>query len=92
MLGGVQERVDPTTNFAEKMAIRHEAKKAFIHIDSSQGVSKALLRKAAPKTADFQVGDLVSFQREQGAEGERRKEDTTGKETTRKDTTEHEGR
>ena len=73
MLEGVQERVDPTTIFAERMAVRHEAKKAFIHIDSSQRVSIALLRKAAPKVSEFQVGDLVSFQREQGAGGERRK-------------------
>ena len=69
----VQEKVDPTTIFAERMAIRHGAKKAFIHIDSSQRVSKALLRKAAPKVTEFQVGDLVSFQREQGTGGERRK-------------------
>ena len=38
MLEGLQERVDPTTIFAERMAIRHEAKKSFIRIDSSQRV------------------------------------------------------
>ncbi len=73
MLESLQERVDPTTVFAERMAIRHEAKKAFIHLDSSQRVSKALLRKAAPKVSEFQVGDLITFQREQGSGNDRRK-------------------
>ena len=63
VLEGVQERADPTTISAERMTIRHEAKKALVHIDSSQRVSKALLRKAAPKVTEFQEGDLVSFQR-----------------------------
>ena len=72
-VGALQERVDPTTIFGERMAMRHEAKKAFVHQDSSQRVAKALLRKAAPKIGEYRVGDLVSFQREQGAHGNRRK-------------------
>ena len=71
MIGAHQERADPTTIFAERMRMRHEAKKAFIHHDSSQRVSKALLRKAAPRGMNYRVGDLVSFQREQGASNRR---------------------
>ena len=57
------------------MAIRHEAKKAFIHssIDSSGRVSKALLRIATAKFAKWQVGKNVSFQRELVSGGERQK-------------------
>jgi len=50
------------------MSYRHEAKKAFVHVDSSKRVSKALLRKAAPRIGPYQVGDLISFQREQNAD------------------------
>ena len=66
-IGGIQERADPVTIFGERMAMRHEAKKAFVHADSSQRVAKALLRKAAPKVGEYRVGDLVSFQREPGS-------------------------
>ena len=69
----MQERIDPTSIFAERMAYRHEAKKAFVHQDSSERVSRALLRKAAPSVCDWQIGDLVSFQRMQGSKGNRSK-------------------
>ena len=39
------KRVDPSTIFAERMDYRHEAKKAFVHADSSTKVAKAMLRK-----------------------------------------------
>ena len=55
------------------MEYRHEAKKARVHLDSSKRVAGALLRKAAPKVMEYRVGDLVSFQREQGAGQNRRK-------------------
>ena len=32
MIGSLQERADPTSIFAERMAYRHEAKKAFVHL------------------------------------------------------------
>ena len=69
-LSALQEKVDPTTIFAERMALRHEAKKAYVHLDSSERVARAMLRKQAPQSKDYQVGDLVSFQRKQGAEGD----------------------
>ena len=39
-----------------------------MHVDSSKKMPKALLRKADPKTRRYQVGDLISFQREQKAD------------------------
>jgi hypothetical protein len=68
-LSAVEEKIDPTTIFAERMALRHAAKKAYVHADSSKRVASALLRKAAPKPGRYQVGDLVSFQRQQGSKG-----------------------
>ena len=50
--------------------MRYEAKKAFVHLDSSERVAKAMLRKQAPKVQDYQVGDLVSFQRAQGSKND----------------------
>ena len=52
------------------MALRHAAKKAFVHLDSSERVARAMLRKQAPKVQDYQVRDLVSFQRKQYARGD----------------------
>ena len=68
-LSALEERVDPTTIFAERMALRYEAKKAYVHRDASSRVAKAMLRKAAPKPGRYQVGDLVSFQRQQNSKG-----------------------
>eukprot|EP00973_Karenia_brevis_P045791 6342417-Karenia_brevis.AAC.1 len=51
------------------MTLRHEAKKAFARLDSSEKVATALLRKAASKTGEYRVGDLISFEREQGTYG-----------------------
>ncbi len=73
MLQALEERVDPSTIFAERMDYRHEAKKAFVHADSSSKVAKAMLRKAAPMIGDYRVGDMIAFQREQGSHGITRK-------------------
>ena len=73
MLQALEERVAPSTIFAERMEYRHEAKKAFVYADSSSKVAKAMLRKAAPINGDYRVGDLISFQREQGSNGVARK-------------------
>ena len=71
---GVSKRVDPTTIFAERMAIRHEAKKAFVYYDSSARVAKALLRKAAPVLGEYRVGDLISFRRDHKSDGSKHTE------------------
>ena len=72
-LGSLEDRVDPTTIFAERMAIRHAAKKGYVHADSLAKIAKSMLRRTAPKVADYRVGDLISFQREQNSKGEARK-------------------
>ena len=64
-VGSLAECVDPTAIFAERMAIRHAAKRAYVYNDSSEKVPKAVLRKAAPKVKDYRDGDIVSFLREQ---------------------------
>ena len=51
-IGATQERLYPTTIFPERAMVGHEAKKAFVHSDSSARVGKALLREAAPKVDD----------------------------------------
>ena len=76
--GSLEERADPTTLFGERMAIRHEAKKGYFYADFSPKIAKVMLRKSAPKSGDYRVGDLsapksgdyrvgdlVSFQMEQ---------------------------
>jgi hypothetical protein len=55
------------------MKIRHEAKKAFAHADSSNRTAKAMLRKAAPLVGDYRVGGPISFQREKKSRGIARK-------------------
>ena len=41
-----------------------EARKAFVHLDCSRRVQKALLRNAQPIPRDYAVGDLVCFRRD----------------------------
>ena len=43
---------------------RVEAQKAFVHVDSSKRIQRALLRNAQPFTMDYQVGDVVCFHRD----------------------------
>eukprot|EP00973_Karenia_brevis_P016664 2282050-Karenia_brevis.AAC.1 len=63
------EKVNPTTTFAERMALRQKAKKTSMEPNLSQRVARAALRKAAPMTGEYRVGDLTLFQREQGTHG-----------------------
>ena len=62
-LGSMSERVDPTTEFGKRIKIRHEAKKAYVHMDSGRRVQAALTRKAVAEKGDFRVGELVTYQR-----------------------------
>ena len=47
------------------MEVRKTARRAFIREDLSRRVAKAMLRKAAPITKEYGVGDLVCFKTEQ---------------------------
>ena len=68
-LDTLEERVDPTTEFGERMRIRHIAKKAYVQIDSGRRVAKARLRKAATRSGKYRVGDLITYQRDQRSDG-----------------------
>ena len=50
--------------FADLGQARLEAKKAFIHFDTSQRVQRALLRGAKPIPQTYSVGDVVCFRRD----------------------------
>ena len=64
-LGTIQAQVDGTSAFGVSAAYRASARRAFVHEDTSKRVQKAILHKSAPLPGDYQVGDLVSYRREQ---------------------------
>ena len=64
-LGLLQFRVDDRHEFARLMNVREAARKAFIKEDMSKRVARALLRKAAPVSKEYHVGDLVCFKTDQ---------------------------
>ena len=43
---------------------REEAKKAFMHLDTSKRVQRALLRNAKPLPYTYSIGDVVCFRRD----------------------------
>ena len=60
-LGGMSERVDPSTEFGERMRIRHLAKKAYVQLDSGRKFQEALTRRAVAEKHDYRAGDLVTY-------------------------------
>ena len=65
-LGAIEDQVDPESRFAFQHQARLEAKKAFIHLDTSKRVQRerALLRSAKPIPQTYSVGDVVCFWRD----------------------------
>ena len=63
-LGAIEDQVDPESRFAFQHQARLEAKKAFIHLDTSKRVQRALLRSAKPIPQTYSVGDVVCFSRD----------------------------
>ena len=63
-LGAIEDQVDPESRFAFQHQARLEAKKAFIHVDTSKRVQHALLRSAKPIPQTYSVGDIVCFRRD----------------------------
>ena len=63
-LGAIEDQVDPESRFAFQHQARLEAKKAFIHLDTSKRVQRALLRSAKPIPQTYSVGDVVCFRRD----------------------------
>ena len=62
--GTFQARYDETSPFYLRHRARAEAKRAFIHLDTSRKVAKALQKNAAPIDAEYSVGDLVIYRRD----------------------------
>ena len=58
-LGTLMHRHDETGPYYLRQKARHEAKRAFVHLDTSRKVAKALQRHAAPLDTDYKVGDVV---------------------------------
>ena len=54
---------DGTGSFARLSAIREASKKAFMKLDCSSKVARAVLRKAAPLPGNYDQGDLVCYRR-----------------------------
>ena len=78
-IGVIQDNIDPTSAFYLKAQVRAQAKKEFVRLDTSKRVKRALAHKAAPIPLDYQVGDLISFKRKQGAESEEEKWSTASR-------------
>ena len=65
-LGATQDSIDPESRFALQNQARAEAKKAFVRMDTSKRVQRALWRNAKPIPYDYTVGDIVTFRRDKG--------------------------
>ena len=63
-LGSLEARHDPTSIFALQHMARLEAQKAYVHLDCSRRVQRALTKNASAIPRDYQVGDLVTFRRD----------------------------
>ena len=63
-LGTYLSKYDETSPYYLRYKARDEAKKAFIHLDTSRKVAKALQRNAAPIDAEYKIGDLVIYRRD----------------------------
>lgn len=68
-LGVLQEQADPDSIFALQQMARVEARKAFVHLDTSKRVQRATLKNASPITMSYSVGDVVCYRRDNNAEG-----------------------
>ena len=66
-LGCISEKVDGESAFYRTALIRMACNKAFAETDCSKKVASLALRKAAPKTGGYAVGDFICFKRKQGA-------------------------
>ena len=68
-LGGLAGQTDPTSILALQNMASVEAKKAFVHLDTSKRIQRAMLRNARPITMTYSVGDLVSFRKDNNTGG-----------------------
>ena len=62
-LGLQQAVVDGEDQFSRSLLIRQWAKEAYVYVDSSQRIGRAMLRQSHPLRGPYQTGDLVSYHR-----------------------------
>jgi len=63
-LGVLEDSLDPSARFHLNRAARRSAQSAFVHLDTSWRIQRALLRNAAVQDKTFKVGDLVVYRRD----------------------------
>ena len=63
-LGVIEAKTDPTVAYHKVHAARMSAQRAFVHLDTSNRVARALTRNAAPQHKEHAVGDLVCYRRD----------------------------
>ena len=63
-LGAIEARHDPSSIFALQHMARIEAQKAYVHLDCSRRVQRALTKNASAFPREFSIGDLVTFRRD----------------------------
>ena len=63
-LGVIEAKTDPTVAYHKVHAARMSAQRAFVHLDTSSRVARALTRNAAPQHKEYAVGDLVCYRRD----------------------------
>ena len=63
-LGVIEAKTDPTVAYHKVHAARMSAQRAFVHLDTSNRVARALTRNAAPQYKEYAVGDLVCYRRD----------------------------
>ena len=60
-LGAQEEHTDDTSVFGRRLLLRQWAREAFVYIDGSQRLRRAMLRQAHPMRRPYRTGDLVSY-------------------------------
>ena len=70
-LGAIEAQHNPESIFAFQHLARQEAQKAFVYLDCSKRVQRAMTKNASPFPRVFEVGDLVTFRRDNQRGGTR---------------------
>ena len=70
-LGALEAQHNPESIFALQHLARQEAQKAFVYLDCSKRVQRAMTKNTSPFPRDFEIGDLVTFRRDNQRGGTR---------------------
>ena len=68
-LGVLESKFDSSAQFYLQHQARMAAQRAFVHLDTSSRVARALTRNAAVQSQEYSVGDLVCYRRDTQAGG-----------------------